>query len=129
MSSSFRELSTHAGVSLLVIHSASPVSLCLKSGAFGFLLVERLSQKSLGLQNRAAQRPSTSLVATEPPPPPDPPPLPPYAARPWPWDWAVFFGVYFGSGYFTRKFIMQVNPDAERPKYFRDVTVTDGKDK
>ena len=34
---------------------------------------------------------------------------------------AVFFGVYFGSSYLTRKWVMQESDIPEPPKYFRDM--------
>lgn len=38
----------------------------------------------------------------------------------------VFFGVYIGSSVLTRRFVMRTNPDAQRPAYFRDISVTTG---
>jgi hypothetical protein len=35
----------------------------------------------------------------------------------------VFFGVYFGSSFLTRKWIMQQTEDPQPPKYFRDIKV------
>ena len=54
-SSSFRsESATQPGVSRESIHSASPLSLCLKSGARGFRFVVRLSQYSEGWAKNSA---------------------------------------------------------------------------
>ena len=33
----------------------------------------------------------------------------------------IFFGVYFGSSYLTRKWVMQESGLPEPPKYFRDM--------
>ena len=38
----------------------------------------------------------------------------------------LFFGVYYGSAYWARKWVLQSVDEPERPKYFREVTVTDG---
>mmetsp|Transcript_2197 Transcript_2197/g.6046 ORF Transcript_2197/g.6046 Transcript_2197/m.6046 type:complete len:279 (-) Transcript_2197:368-1204(-) len=73
-SSSLSEEATQEGVDRDSTHSASPVSLCLKSGALGFRLVARLSQKSSGEQKSAAHRPSMSFDCTDPPPKEDLPP-------------------------------------------------------
>ena len=35
----------------------------------------------------------------------------------------VFFGVYFGSGFLTRKYIMSTVETPEPPKFFRDIRV------
>ena len=35
----------------------------------------------------------------------------------------LFFGVYFGSSYLTRRRIMQISDDPQPAKYFRDLTV------
>ena len=34
---------------------------------------------------------------------------------------AILFGVYFGSSYLTRKWVMQQSDMPEPPKYFRDM--------
>lgn len=40
---------------------------------------------------------------------------------------SLFFGVYYGSSFLARKWILQEVEEPVRPKYFREVTVTDGK--
>merc|ERR1719420_962488 len=79
------ESATHGGVSRLSIHSASPESLCLKSGARGFRLLSRLSQYWVGCAKNCVQRASGDSGGggagekppeAEPSPPPPPPPLP-----------------------------------------------------
>ena len=43
---------------------------------------------------------------------------------------AVFFGVYFGSGFLTRRYIMNTVENPEPPKSFRDIRiVTEVKEK
>ena len=36
----------------------------------------------------------------------------------------LFFGVYYGSSFLTRKWVMQNTANPEPPKYFRDIRVT-----
>ena len=36
---------------------------------------------------------------------------------------AVFFGVYFGSGFLTRRYIMATVDDPQPPKSFRDIRI------
>ena len=40
---------------------------------------------------------------------------------------SLFFGVYYGSSFLARKWILEEVEEPQRPKYFREVTVTDGK--
>lgn len=35
----------------------------------------------------------------------------------------IFFGVYFGSGFLTRRYIMTTTDDPQPPKYFRDIRI------
>ena len=37
----------------------------------------------------------------------------------------LFFGVYFGSGALTRRFVMQKADQPERAQYFRDIKMGD----
>ena len=36
---------------------------------------------------------------------------------------AIFFGVNFGSGALTRRYIMNTSESPERPKFFRDIRI------
>lgn len=35
----------------------------------------------------------------------------------------IFFGVYFGSGYLARRYIMKTTDDPQPPKFFRDIRI------
>ena len=35
----------------------------------------------------------------------------------------IFFGVYFGSGFVTRRYVMGQTEDPQPPKYFRDIRI------
>ena len=35
----------------------------------------------------------------------------------------LFFGVYFGSGFLTRRYIMSQTDTPQPPKYFRDIRI------
>ena len=35
----------------------------------------------------------------------------------------IFFGVYFGSGFMTRRYIMQTTDEPNPPKFFRDIKI------
>ena len=35
----------------------------------------------------------------------------------------IFFGVYFGSSYLTRRYIMSTTDDPQPAKYFRDIRI------
>lgn len=41
----------------------------------------------------------------------------------------LFFGVYFGSSYLTRTWVMAKVENPDPPKYFRDIQITDGDSK
>ena len=42
----------------------------------------------------------------------------------------IFFGVYFGSGFLTRRYIMTTTDEPAPPKFFRDIRiVTEEKEK
>ena len=35
----------------------------------------------------------------------------------------IFFGMYFGSGIWARRYIMSITDDPQPPKYFRDIKI------
>ena len=41
---------------------------------------------------------------------------------------ALFFGVYFGSSYVTRVWVMAQTDSPEKPKYFRDINIVTSDD-